>query len=95
VARKAKGKTFVDGKVHVRMYKCKSCIYGKNPAVGPERRDGMQAEADRDGGCIPCHSHLYQGEPIHPICRGYFDNGNSIPVRLAAAMDMIEWHRGR
>lgn len=91
---KRKGRTFVDGKVHVRKRKCASCIYGPKSPVAAERRQQMQDDSDRDGGCIPCHSHLYVGERVHPICRGYFDNGNSIPVRLAAAMEMIEWHDG-
>lgn len=55
----------------------------------------MVADADRDGGCIPCHKHLYVGEPIQPVCRGYFDVNQSIPLRLAEAMDVIEWYQDK
>lgn len=52
----------------------------------------MRSDSDRDGGCIPCHSHLYTREKIHPVCNGYWNVNNSIPLRLAAAMEAIEWY---
>lgn len=91
MARKTKGRTYVDGKVWVRKWMCSSCIYGPKSPVNAARREQMQADSDRDGGCIPCHTHLYIGERINPVCHGYFDVNNSIPLRLATAMDAIEW----
>jgi hypothetical protein len=90
-------RTFVNGKVFVRRRQCATCIFrpenkGRIHGISDERRDQMTADADRDGGCIPCHTHLYVREPINPVCRGYFDINNSIPLRLADAMGYIEWY---
>lgn len=93
-------KTFVNGKVHVRKTQCDTCIFrpehrGRIHGISDERREQMRTDADRDGGCIPCHKHLYVGEPIQPVCRGYFDVNQSIPLRLAEAMEAIEWYQDK
>lgn len=56
------------------------------------RREQMVTDADRDGGCIPCHSHTYRSEPVKPMCRGYFDVATSGPVQIAARLGFIEWY---
>jgi hypothetical protein len=92
---KRKGRSFVNGKVWVRKRRCSTCVFGNNSPVSVERREQMRLDSDRDGGCIPCHHHIHQGEPIEPVCNGYFHVNNSIPLRLADAMGYIEWYDDR
>ena len=45
-----------------------------------ERVDGSRLGATADpAGCILPASHLYQGEPIEPVCKGFFDR-HATPV---------------
>jgi hypothetical protein len=87
-------KTFVDGRVHVRKKKCATCIFGPNRLIGidQERVDQMTRDADRAETCIPCHHHLYSDEDIEPVCRGYYDRASSASLRMATAMDIVEWY---
>jgi len=85
-----KHRVYVDGKVHVRRKQCATCIFGRNSPVGTERRDEMVAKAG-DEGCIPCHHHLYKGEPVHPVCHGFYALRGNLVLRLAEALDVIEW----
>ena len=82
-------KTFVSGKVYVRKTRCSTCIFGKKSPVDQDRTDEMIAGADAAESCIPCHSHLYEGADIEPVCKGYFDRKSSATLRLAEAMGMI------
>ena len=86
--------TFVNGKVHVRRTPCKTCIFGPNRLIGidQERVDQMTRDADGADTCIPCHHHLYNGEDIEPVCRGYFNRKSSKTLRLAEALEIVEWH---
>jgi hypothetical protein len=77
--------------VYVRSAKCETCIFTRNRFVSADRVKGMVRDADAEGSCIPCHKHLYQGEQIEPVCRGYFDRASSVTLRLAVALDMIEF----
>lgn len=95
--------TFIDGKVHVRKTQCKTCIYrpaGKGRILGieDERREQMERDAAAAESVISCHSHLYEGEPIEPVCRGYW-NAQADHVgllRLAQAMQIVSYDdRGR
>jgi len=63
-----------DGKVHVMERKCATCIYrpGNLMSLEPGRRDGMQADAIRDEGVIPCHKTIHLGGD-ESVCRGFFD----------------------
>ena len=81
---------FVNGMVHIRGRRCETCIFGPNSPVSVERRDEM-VEICGDESVIPCHKHLYVGEKINPVCHGFWSLGNTIPLRVAAALDMIEW----
>lgn len=77
--------------VYVRSSKCETCIFTRNRPVSVDRVKGMVRGADEAGSCIPCHKHLYVGEAIHPVCRGYFNRRSSMTLRLAEALDMIEF----
>lgn len=81
--------TFDGEHVHVRRRRCSTCIFGTHSPVDAERVAGMLAEAG-DAGCIPCHHHL--DEAVHPVCRGFYDLGVSVPLRLASACAVIAWH---
>ena len=81
--------------VYVRSKRCETCIFTKNRPVPVRRVNGMVADADRGQSSIPCHKHLYVGEEINPICRGYWDHGlregNNITLRLAAALEIVRF----
>lgn len=85
-----KHRVFVNDRVHVRRRACKTCIFGRNSPVGVERRDGMVKECG-DVGVIPCHTHLYRGQPVNPVCRAFYDLRVNVLLRLATSMDVIEW----
>lgn len=76
-----------DGKVHVCVRKCSTCIYrpGNLMHLSPGRKEGMEAEAVAGEGVIPCHKTLGQGEAI---CRGYFDTQKHNVGLLSAAERM-------
>jgi hypothetical protein len=42
-------------------------------------------------GSIVCHHHLYQGEPVEPVCRGFYDRHAGYVLRLAVAMGVVKW----
>jgi hypothetical protein len=84
-------RTFVNGRVYVRRTRCATCVFGPNKFVDDERVAGMVEGADKNESCIPCHKHLYEDQPIEPVCRGYFDRRSSVTLRLAEAMGLIEW----
>ena len=89
--------TYIDGKVHVRRTRCSTCIFrpadnGRLDGISDVRVAGMIAEADREDSAIACHKTLYQDAPIEPVCAGYFARKSSALLRLAEALDIIEWH---
>ena len=91
-------RVFVDGLVHVRKTQCSSCIYrpenrGRIHGISDERREQMERDAAADESVIPCHSHLYEGEPVEPVCRGYWNAkaDQVATLRLAQAMDIVEY----
>lgn len=86
---------YVNGRVHVRRARCASCIFrpvdkGRCHGITDERVEQM-IEGCGDWGAIACHSHLYRSEPVEPVCRGFFDLGQSVALRLADVMGVIEW----
>jgi hypothetical protein len=86
-------KTYVDGKVHIRKRRCDTCIFRPGNLMDLEegRVEQMVADAQRDESCIPCHHHLYSGEAVEPVCRGFYELHATLPIRLAEAMDIVEW----
>jgi hypothetical protein len=85
-------RTYVDGKVHVRRAQCATCIGrpGNLMHLEPGRVESMVADAQPDG-CIPCHAHLYQGAHVEPVCRWFYDNHATRPIRIAERLGLIEW----
>ena len=91
-------KVYINGQVHVRQTMCKSCIYrpadkGRLMGIEDERRETMERQAVADESVIPCHVHLYEGESIEPVCRGYWNaqSDNVGLLRLAKAMGIVEY----
>ena len=62
-------------KVHVMEAKCDTCIYRRGNLMNlePGRKDGMQADAIRDNGVIPCHKTILGSRVQQAVCRGFFD----------------------
>lgn len=77
--------------VFVREKRCDTCIFGRNRPVSQTRVNQMVRDADRDESCIPCHKHLYVGEDVQPVCRGYFDRRSSMTLRLADAIGIVRF----
>jgi hypothetical protein len=85
--------TFVNGKVHVRKRMCATCIFrpGNLAGLKPGRVEQMVNEAVEDQSCIPCHHHLYQGEAIEPVCRGFYDRHATQPLQIAERLGLMEF----
>lgn len=88
-------RTFVDGIVHVRRTQCRTCIYrpGNLMRLQEGRKEQMEADAVRDESVIPCHHHIHEGQPIEPVCRGYWDAHATevVTLRMAQAMGIVEY----
>lgn len=86
-------RTYVNGRVHVRRTMCATCIFRPADrgriAVPAERIAQMVRDADAADSCIPCHHHLYEGAPIEPVCRGYYDRRSSMTLRLADVLGVL------
>lgn len=89
---------FSDGKVHVMSGQCDTCIFrpGNLMNLDPGRVKSMVDGATANESVIPCHHTL----PYHAdqreqqaVCHGYWKarNQSVVALRLAQAMDMIEW----
>jgi hypothetical protein len=57
----------------------------------PGRLAGMVKTATADDSAIVCHSTLYRDDVDEAVCRGFFDRHPTVPLRLAVALDVIEW----
>jgi hypothetical protein len=57
------------------------------------RREQMERDAVADESVIPCHTHIHEGAPIEPVCRGYWDAHwrDVAPLRLAEAMGITRY----
>ena len=91
-----KHNTYVNGRVHVRRVQCATCVFrpigrGRLTGITDERVAGMVADAVRDESCIQCHHHLYEGAPVEPVCRGFFDRHATAPLQIADRLGLIEW----
>jgi uncharacterized protein (UPF0179 family) len=86
-------KTYVNGRVHIRKSMCDTCIFrpGNLMHLDEGRRDKMVEGAVRNESCIPCHSHLYQGEAVEPVCRGFYDRHPTKPIIIAEMIGVVEW----
>jgi hypothetical protein len=87
-------KVFVNGKVHVRRTMCATCIFrpGNLMNLTDDRVNQMVIDATRKEGTIPCHKHLYDDQPIEPVCRGFFDKHSTPLLQVADRLGYIEWY---
>lgn len=80
-----------DGKVHVCVRKCSTCIYrpGNLMRLDEDRVASMEAAAIADGGAIICHKTL---DVDNAVCKGFFDvNKNLVPaLQIADRLGYIE-----
>ncbi len=85
---------FRDGKVHVGVRKCSTCIFrpGNLMHLQEGRTDGMAADAVAAGSVIVCHKTLYQEKDEHAVCRGFFDvHKNDVQaLQLAERLGILE-----
>lgn len=83
---------FRDGRVHVLREKCATCVFrpGNLMRLEPGRLQGMVREAVADDSAITCHSTLYREDVDQAVCRGFADGYATLPLRLAAALDVLE-----
>ena len=88
----SKTNVFRDNKIHVCRRMCSTCIFTDHSPVSVERRDQMAHDASEQDGCIPCHHTIHNNdERGEAVCRGFYNLGSSVPIRLATAMKLIEW----
>lgn len=88
----SKTNVYRDGKVHVQVSKCDTCIYrpGNLMHLEPGRKDEMQAGAVAGEGVIPCHKTLFHGE--ESVCRGFFDVCKDQGLlQVAERLGIVEW----
>ena len=81
---------YTRGKVHIRRAMCPTCIFrpGNLMHLQEGRVEDMVAKAG-DFGCIPCHHHL--NEKLNPVCHGFYAQKGNLTLRMAEALDVIEW----
>ncbi len=82
------------GKVHVCARMCSTCIFrpGNLMDLTEGRVESMVAQAVEAEGVIPCHHTTYGQHPDgEAVCRGFYELRAVMPLRLAAALRVIEW----
>lgn len=73
---------------------CKTCIFrpGNLMDLAPGRVEGMISSAEAAGAVIPCHRTTHgQDARGEAVCRGFFELHSVVGLRLAEAMNVIEW----
>lgn len=85
----SKHNAFRDGKVHLCKTMCKTCIFrpGNLANLEPGRVEQMVRQAEKNESAIICHATL-QGD--NAVCRGFFENHSTYPLRLARAFGVLE-----
>lgn len=79
-----------DGKVHVQARCCKTCIYRPDSPLNADgTKDRLAREAIAVDTAIICHSTL--DAKAHAVCRGFYEETPTMPLRLAAAMNCLEF----
>lgn len=86
----SKHNVFRDGKIHVCKERCATCIFrpGNIMDLAPGRVKQMVDDATKKDTAIICHSTL---EADNAVCRGFFDQYETMPLRLARAMAVVEY----
>ena len=88
---------FVNGRVYVRRRQCSTCIgkpagKGRLLGISDERvAELVEGATGHEAGCVPCHAHLHEGADIEPVCAWFFREHATLALRLADALDVIEW----
>ena len=86
----SKHNAFRAGKVHVKARPCSTCIFhrGNKMQLAEGRVEQMVADAERNESAIICHSTL--GTKANAVCRGFFDEHSTLPLRLARMFGNIK-----
>lgn len=85
------GRPFRDGRVHVLAEQCSTCVFrpGNLMSLEPGRlRDLVASNVEADS-ALTCHATLYRDDVPEAICRGFYDRHPTLPLRLAAALDLL------
>jgi hypothetical protein len=83
-----------DGRVHVMSEMCSTCVFrpGNLMRLAAGRLRGMIDEATaEDAGTVVCHQTLGGYGVRNAACRGFFDRYPTLPLRMAAYLDRIEF----
>jgi hypothetical protein len=87
-----------DGKIHVLSEMCSTCIFrpGNLMRLSSGRLRGLVDANVKADSAITCHSTSsaaarFYGPAEPAVCRGFFDRHATLPLRLAEAMDCIEY----
>jgi len=69
---------------------CATCIFrpGNLMRLSEGRVESMVEQATELQSCIPCHGTLGGKQAV---CHGFFKLHATLPLKLAAAMERIEW----
>jgi hypothetical protein len=88
----AEHNVYRDGRVHVLVEECSTCIFrpDKRPVPGARVAKMVRETMDTDAASVVCHSTLF-GDVDNAVCRGWFDRlSDRDPVfRLAKMMDIV------
>jgi hypothetical protein len=78
-----------DGRVHVCREMCSTCIFrpGNLMRLQSGRVREMVDEAREADAAIICHKTL---DGPNAVCRGFADRWPTLPLKVAAALDVIE-----
>lgn len=82
-----------DGRVHVLAAQCSTCVFhpGNRMSLAPGRlRSLIDDNVDAES-ALTCHSTLYRDDVDEAICRAFYDRHPTLPLRLATALDLVEF----
>lgn len=83
----------VTGRVHVLDQRCSTCVFrpGNLMHLHPGRLKNLIETNTANGSALTCHVTLAEWDaPVPPaVCRGFYDTHPTLPLLLAAALDMI------
>lgn len=90
-----RGNVFRDGKVHVQLEMCGSCVF--RPGNQMHLRSGALRQIVDGNLALDTPLICHQTLAIHPdggneaVCRGFFERYPTTPMKLAETMGLIEW----
>lgn len=71
--------------------RCGECLLSRRKIVSDARRDELLDRCARTGEAFLCHKGTIAGEYV--VCRGFYDRGLSLSVRLAALLGLARFVR--